>query len=87
MNRLTAGDLADSQAAGAIFAQQMLVGMTTADVPEGIIRTVEQVTVAAQKDAYTPSEIAEVVHAFVAGARAELTRITAAGGSVRAGHA
>ena len=87
MNRLTAGDLADSQAAGAIFAQQMLVGMTAADVPEGIIKTVEQVTVAAQKEAYTPSEIAEVVHAFVAGARSELARITAASGGAKMGHA
>ena len=71
MNRLTAGDLADSQAAGATFAQQILVGMTTADLPQGIIRTVGQVTVAAQEEGYTPSEIAEVLHAFVAGARAE----------------
>ncbi|MBL6082075.1 hypothetical protein JMJ56_29290 [Belnapia sp. T18] len=87
MSRLIAEDLAYSRAAGVTFAQQMLVGVLAAEVPEQISRTVEQVAAAARDASYTPSESAEMVQAFIAGAQAELARITAAGGDAKAGRA
>ncbi|MBL6082680.1 hypothetical protein JMJ56_32470 [Belnapia sp. T18] len=87
MSRLKAEDLADSRAAGAAFAQEMLVQMPAADVPEQISRTFEQIAAAARDAGYTPSESAEMVQAFVVGARAELARIAAAGGDTTRGRA
>ncbi|MBL6081855.1 hypothetical protein JMJ56_28115 [Belnapia sp. T18] len=87
MSRLNAEDLTDSRAAGTAFAQEMLVQMLAAEVPEQVSRTFEQVAAAARDAGYTPSESAEMVQAFVAGARAELARIAAAGGDTAMGRA